>query len=254
LYNRGVSWFEHPLCAPQGTMPARFWGPERLDPSAFRELAAALDPGAEIAALCEALADATDVVDVGGGTGLIAQAIAAHVPVTVIEPAPEQRAHLPAGISALSGRAEAVPLSDGAADAAIATWVLQYCDDPLRAIDELARVARRRVCIVQAAPGNDLVAIYNLEAAVAGVLPAHHGWLLATAATRLEAAGFTVALRRVAIPVRGVSADTLARLHFAAHPDRTRMVLATAPYLAARGGVLADDGVVLAAVRHTPSV
>jgi hypothetical protein len=77
-----VSWFEHPLCAPRDTMPERFWGPERLDPGAWRELAAALEPAAEIAALREALADATDVVDVGGGTGLIAQAIAARVPVT----------------------------------------------------------------------------------------------------------------------------------------------------------------------------
>ena len=180
-----MSWFEHPLCAPRDTMPERFWGPERLDPGAWRELAATLEPGAEIAALREVLADATDVVDVGGGTGLIAQALAAHVPVTVIEPAAEQRAHLPPGISVRPGRAEAVPLPDGAADAVIATWVLQYCDDPVRAIDELARVARRRVCIVQAAPGNDLVAIYNLEAAIAGLGPAHHGWLLATAATRL---------------------------------------------------------------------
>ena len=61
-------------------------------------------------------------------------------------------------------------------------------------------------------------------------------------------------LRRVAIAARGVTAETLARLHFAAHPERGRMVIAAAPYLAARGGVLADDGVVLAAVRHSWSV
>lgn len=249
-----VRWIDHPLCGPRDTMPARFWGPERLDPTAWRELAAAVEPDAEIAALREALADARDVVDVGGGTGLITQAIAARVPVTVIEPAAEQRAHLPPGIAALAGRAEAVPLPDGAADAAIATWVLQYCDDPARAVDELARVARHRVCIVQAAPSNDLVAIYNLEAAVAGLPPAHHGWLLATAAERLAAAGFAVALHPVAIAVRGVTGDTLARLHFAGHPALDRMIAATAPYLAARGGVLADDGVVLAAVRHTDSV
>ena len=77
--------------------------------------------------------------------------------------------------------------------------MLQYCDDPLAAIAELARVARRRVAIAQAAPGNDLVAVYNLEAAVAGLAPAHHGWLLAHAAARLEAAGFAVTLARVAI-------------------------------------------------------
>ena len=52
----------------------------------------------ELAAILAALGDATDVVDVGGGTGLLTQTIAARVPVVVVEPAAEQRAHLPAGI------------------------------------------------------------------------------------------------------------------------------------------------------------
>jgi hypothetical protein len=51
----------------------------------------------------------------------------------------------------------------------------------------------------------DLVAIYNREAEVAGLPPAHHGWLLAHAATQLEAAGFTVTLQRLAIPVRATA-------------------------------------------------
>jgi SAM-dependent methyltransferase len=156
-----MSWRDHPLCAPRDAMPARFWGPERLDPEAWRELASVLAPDTEIAALLAALDGATDVVDVGGGTGLITQAIAARMPVVVVEPAPEQRAHLPAGITALAGRAESIPLDDGAADAAIATWVLQYRDDPMRAVSELARAARRRVAIAQAAPGNELVEVYE---------------------------------------------------------------------------------------------
>jgi SAM-dependent methyltransferase len=258
-------WSAHPLCAaqsaraglfaPETAMPARFWGPERCDPEAWRELAAALEPDAEVAAIVAALGDARDVVDVGGGTGLIARAVAARVRVTVIEPDAEQRAHAPANLVVRAGRAEALPLPDASADAALATWVLQYCDDPLAAVGELARVARRRVVVVQAAPGNDLVAIYNLEAAIAGLPPAHHGWLLAHAAARLEAAGFTVTLRRVAIAARGISADALARLHFAASPPalRAAMVAATAPYVAARGGVLADDGVVLSASRSWPA-
>jgi SAM-dependent methyltransferase len=246
-------WAAHPLCAPRAAMPARFWGPERCDPAAWRELAATLEPAAEIAALLATLADATDVVDVGGGTGLLARAIAARAPVTIVEPQAEQRAHLPPGLRAIAGRAEAVPLPDGAADAAIATWVLQYCDDPLAAVRELARVARRRVAIVQAAPDNDLVEIYNREADVAGVPRAHHGWLLAHAAAILEATGFTVELARVPIAARGVTADTLARLHFAAAPAELRaaMVAATTPYVASRGGALSDDGVVLSASRSS---
>jgi len=95
-----------------------------------------------------------------------------------------------------------LPLPDGAAAAAVATWVLQYTDDPARAAAELARVARERVVIVQAAPANDLVEVYNLEAALAGSPPAHHGWLLATAADVLERRGFAVELRPVPTPVR----------------------------------------------------
>ncbi|HET7505609.1 MAG TPA: class I SAM-dependent methyltransferase [Kofleriaceae bacterium] len=251
-----AGWTSHPLCAPAATLPATYWGPERLDPEAWRELAALLAPGDEIAALLDALGDARDVVDVGGGTGLITQAIARRGPVIAIEPSDEQRAHMPPGITARAGRAEALPLHDGASDAAIATWVLQYTDDPARAVDELARVARRRVVIVQAAPGNDLVEIYNRQARVAGLPPAHHGWLLALAAARLEAAGFAVSLARVAtaVPGRdpGAMADLLSRLHFAWHPRRAELAEATRSYIADRlaaTGALADDGVVLCARR-----
>jgi SAM-dependent methyltransferase len=243
-------WFAHPLCGPRDSLPDRFWGPEHIDPAAWRELAALLSPDTELAALLDALGDASDVVDVGGGTGLITQAIARGRPVLVIEPAEEQRAHLPPGIIARAGRAEALPLPDHAHDAAIAAWVLQYTDDPMRAVDELIRVARRIVVLVQAAPSNDLVDIYNREAAVAGLPPAHHGYLLAHAARRLEAAGFRVALEHVAIdvPVRDprVTADMLARLHFAGHPKLGEMIEATLPMIR---GDLRDDGVVLRAVR-----
>jgi SAM-dependent methyltransferase len=251
-----ATWAAHPLCAPTDCWPRAFWGPERLDPAAWRELARRISPDAEIAALLAALGDATDAVDVGGGTGLLTRAIAARMPVVVIEPSDEQRAHLPAGITARAGRAEALPLADRACDAAIATWVLQYTDDPTRAVDELARVARRRVAIVQAAPGNDLVDVYNCEATVAGLPAAHHGWLVAHAAAHLEAAGFTITLERVAIDIPGRDpdelADLLSRLHFASHPDRAAMAAATRPLIADRlaaRGALADDGVVLTARR-----
>lgn len=253
-----MSWRDHPLCASEVAWPARFWGPETIDPDAWRELVPLLDPGVEIDALCDALAGVDDVVDVGGGTGLITQAIAKRVGrVTIVEPSAAQRAHLPPGLVAVEGRAEAVPMPDGGAAAAVATWVLQYTADPVRAVQELARVARERVAIVQAAPGNDLVEVYNREAAIAGTPPAHHGWLLALAAETLEASGFAVTLTRVPTPVRipdgGVEAlaDVLARLHFAGHPRIDAMRAAAVPVLGARawGGVVADDGVLLVARR-----
>lgn len=252
------TWREHPLCASPTPWPARFWGPERLDPAAWRELAGRLIIDDEIARLCAVLAGVDHVIDVGGGTGLLTQALAARVaPVTIVEPSAEQRAHLPPGLAAIAGRAEAVPLPDASADAAIATWVLQYCDDPAQAVRELARLARRKVAIVQAAPDNQLVDIYNVEAAIAGAPPAHHGWLLALAAETLGAAGFAIELTRVRAPVRvavddaAAVADTLARLHFADHPALPAMCAATAPMIAAAAhtGALVDDGVLLLARR-----
>ena len=226
-----------------------FWGPESLNSAAFVKLVDLIDATAEVAAILRALDGMRDVVDVGGGTGFLTQQIARRARVTVIEPSAEQRALVPAGIDAREGRAEALPLADRAIDAAIATWVLQYCDDPLRAVDEMARVARRCVVIVQAAPGNDLVEVYNREAAIAGLPLADHAWLVREAAARLHAAGFETRVEHVAIPVRvgdaHVMAELLSRLHFAEHPRRAEMIAATEPYIRARGTAFADDGVLL---------
>ncbi|HEY4180449.1 MAG TPA: methyltransferase domain-containing protein [Kofleriaceae bacterium] len=251
-----MAWRDHPLCGPRATYPDRFWGPERMDSDAFVELVDLLSPDAELAAITAALAGVTDVVDIGGGTGLITQAIARIAPVRVIEPDPEQRAHLPPGITVQDGRAEHLPVADRGTDAAVITWVMQYCDDPLKAISELVRIARRRVVIVQAAPTNDLVTIYNTEAAIAGDKPAHHGWLLATAAEALEAAGFTVELHPLAIPLKAPKsaaalADTLARMHFRGHAKIREMIDATLPLIEQRlaSGALSDDGAMLVARR-----
>jgi|GEM_PF-3592104 len=253
-----MRWRDHPLCASTVAWPARFWGPEQLDPAAWRDFTPLLDPAIELDALCDALAGVTDVVDVGGGTGLLTQAIAARVgPVTIVEPSAAQRAQLPPGLTAIAGRAEAVPLPDGAAAAAVATWVLQYTDDPARAIGELARIARERVVIVQAAPGNHLVEVYNREAEIAGRPPSHHGWLLTLAADLLERHGFAIELVPVPTAVRfpdeGVTglAEIMSRLHFAGHPERAAMCTATAPLLTARAvaGTVRDDGVMLIARR-----
>jgi SAM-dependent methyltransferase len=250
-------WLEHPLCAPRATMPEVFWGPEQLDSTAFRDLVGLLETASEAQALREALSGIHDVVDVGGGTGLLAKELAERMKVLVIEPSAEQREHLPPGDEGRAGRAESLPLEDRSADAAIMTWVLQYTYDPLTAIEELARVAARKICIIQAAPNNDLVTIYNREAAVIGQPPAHHGWLLVEAASRLEEAGFDVALSHVPVAVRGPAggarslAMTLARLHFSGHPALAAIIAATEPFIASRlaAGKLADDGVLLVATR-----
>lgn len=247
-------WFDHPLCAPRDRLPTRFWGPEAFNPAAFGELVPLIDPSHELTAIVAALGDVRSVVDVGGGGGLIARTIAERVPVTVIDPSPEQLAGLPETITAIAGRAEALPIGERSCDGALATWVLQYTSDPDRAVDELARIARDRVVIVQAAPTNDLVAIYNAQAAVAGVPPAHHGFLLARAAERLERAGFEVELVAVAIPLAATPtehlASMLARLHFAGHHRHPAIAAAAQVAICELAGrPLCDDGVVLRASR-----
>lgn len=243
--------------------PSEFWGPETLDPAAWAELTLLLDTRDEIEALVRALEGATSIADVGGGTGLLTRALAARVaPVVVVEPSAAQRAALPADarITCVAGRAERVPLGNGAVDTAMATWVLQYTDDPVAAVRELVRIARTRVVIVQAAPQNDLVDVYNEEARVAGLAHAHHGWLLARATEVLEAAGYVVETSvlptPVAMPAGGPRemADILARLHFAGHAKIDEMCAVTAPMIAERlvagGGVLRDDGALLIGCRR----
>jgi SAM-dependent methyltransferase len=234
-----------------------FWGPEKLNSAAFVELVDKLDASAEVAAIVRALDGMNDIVDVGGGTGFLTQQLAARARVTVVEPSAEQREKVPAGIQVRIGRAEDLPMGDRLNDAAIATWVLQYCDDPLRAIDELARIAKRCVVIVQAAPNNDLVDVYNLEADVAGLPYADHAWLVRNADQRLQAAGFDTRFEHLAIPMRvtdaHATAELLSRLHFADHPKRAEMILATEPFIRSRleaYGALADDGVLIAAYRR----
>ncbi len=252
-----TDWRNHPLCGPPERWPARYWGPEPFNPEAWRELVPLLSPELEILAIVAALGDATDVVDVGGGTGLITQAVARRAPVLVIEPSAAQRDHLPAGITAREGRIEALPLADRSYDAALATWVLQYTDDPMRAVAELARVARRRVVIVQGSPDNELIEVWNVEAAIAGIPHAHHGFLLAGAAELLEREGFTVELTHVPVAVpspRGprALAEIFARMHFWQHPRLADMIAATEPVIArmiSAKGMVTDDAVILAANR-----
>ncbi|MCW5804492.1 MAG: class I SAM-dependent methyltransferase [Deltaproteobacteria bacterium] len=252
-------WLEHPLCAPRATMPDGFWGPEQLELAAYRELVELTETASEVQALKEALSGIAEVVDVGGGAGLVARELAERMKVTVIEPAGALREQLPPNVEGRAGRAESLPLEDRSVEAALATWVLQHTYDPLSSIEELARVASRKVAIVQAAPNNDLVAIYNRQAAVAGAPPAHHGWLLVEAASRLEEAGFDVALSHVPIAVRAPAggartlAMTLARLHFSGHPALAAIIAATEPFIASRlaAGKVCDDGALLVAERRS---
>jgi SAM-dependent methyltransferase len=250
-------------------MPVRFWGPEEIDHQAWLEFSARLDPGQELELLIDALAGAQNVLDVGGGTGTLTREIARRFnKVTVVEPSAAQSSRINAApgseIELRPGRAEAIPGRDGEFDAVMATWVLQYTDDPFAAVAEMARVCAdqpgARVLILQAAPWNDVVRLYNAEATAARLSPAHHGFLLAGAADALETSGFAqISLSVCPASVRVPDADaleiasTLQRLHFAGHPAEAAMLAATTPLirsmLAKTPGMLNDDGVLLVARR-----
>jgi SAM-dependent methyltransferase len=104
-------------------------------------------PDSRIAAAIRlALGDARSVVNVGAGAGSYEPA---HRPVIAVEPSRAMIAQRPPGAApALQAAAEALPLRDGAVDAALAILTLHHWHDRAAGLAELARVARRRVLIV----------------------------------------------------------------------------------------------------------
>jgi SAM-dependent methyltransferase len=87
-------------------------------------------------------------LDVGCGTGALAEALAALLgadSVTAIDPSPasvETCARRVPGVDARAGRAEALPFGDGEFDAALAQLVVPWMSDPARGVGEMRRVVR----------------------------------------------------------------------------------------------------------------
>jgi SAM-dependent methyltransferase len=103
-------------------------------------------PDPRIAArIHEALGDARTVLNVGAGAG-------SYEPedrwVLAVEPSATMRAQRPAGAApAIAARAEALPLDDGAVDAAMACVTIHHWEPPEAGLAELRRVARGPVVI-----------------------------------------------------------------------------------------------------------
>jgi SAM-dependent methyltransferase len=92
-----------------------------------------------------ALGDARTVVNVGAGAG-------SYEPcdrwVLAIEPSARMRAQRPVGAApAIVARAEALPLDDGAVDAAMACITIHHWEPPAAGLAELRRVARDTVVV-----------------------------------------------------------------------------------------------------------
>jgi len=93
-----------------------------------------------------ALGDARSVVNVGAGSG-------SYEPrdreVIAVEPSPVMIAQRPAGAAAvLEGVAEALPLPDKSADAAMGIFTIHHWSDLAAGLAEMRRVARRRIVLL----------------------------------------------------------------------------------------------------------
>jgi len=93
-----------------------------------------------------ALADASSVINVGAGTGSYEPA---DRRVVGVEPSRVMIAQRPRGSApVVQGVAEALPFPDGTFDAAMAILTVHHWRDFRRGVDEMQRVARRRVVVL----------------------------------------------------------------------------------------------------------
>jgi SAM-dependent methyltransferase len=98
--------------------------------------------GALIAA---ALGDARSVINVGAGAGAYEPAQT----VLAVEPSPVMISQRPGGAApVVRARAEALPIADRAADAAMALLTVHHWADLAAGIAELRRIARRRIVVL----------------------------------------------------------------------------------------------------------
>ncbi|WP_406367734.1 methyltransferase domain-containing protein [Streptomyces sp. NBC_01546] len=201
----------HALTGPY-PLPASYRGPHELSQQGWLGMEARFERH-DVQPVVEALASNDRVADVGGGTGAVVRAIAAQLgSCTTVEPhamrVEGMRTLSSSGVTVLPGRAEQLPLADGSVDAAVATWMLHYTDDPAAAVTEMARVVdtthpEAKVVLVQGSPDNELIGLWNrICAPLTGERPDHQGYLLTLAARTLAEHGFQdIALHPVAVRV-----------------------------------------------------
>lgn len=192
-------------------------------------------PDPRIAAhLHRALAGAASVVNVGAGTGSYEPATT----VLAVEPSTTMIAQRPAGAApVVRGVAEALPVADRAADAALAVLTVHHWIDPAAGLAELVRIADRQVVLTWDP------AITRSFWLVAGYLP-EIGVREADLACLDTVAGGLAALgRRVDVTPVPVPADCTDAI-LAAHWRRPRAYLDPAVRAAASGIATLPAGIV----------
>ena len=106
-----------------------------------------------VVGLCLENGQAKNMLDVGTGTALFAEAFAKHgLQIVGVDANPDMlptaRQFVPAG-DFRQGNAEALPYPDGSFDLVFLGLVLHESDEPLKALQETRRVAKKRVCILE---------------------------------------------------------------------------------------------------------
>ena len=129
---------------------------------------------------CAGLKPGMRVLDVGMGTGLVAKQAARIVGdasmVTGVDPSPGmiRNAKLPDGVTVVEGRAEAIPLHDGAYDFLSMGYALRHVSDMSVAFAEFHRVLKPggKVCILEITPPKGKIATALLKGYCKYIVPA----------------------------------------------------------------------------------
>jgi SAM-dependent methyltransferase len=115
--------------------------------------------------------DATDVLELGAGTGILTRLLAERVPrLTAVEPDERMRAVLSADdpqVEVVAGRAEQIPAPSSSLDVVIAQSAWHWVDEA-HAVPEVARVLRRggRLSLVWTGPDRSVDWMRSLWAPV----------------------------------------------------------------------------------------
>jgi len=104
-------------------------------------------------ALCLEAVDLKNVLDVGVGSGLFAEAFFKHgLEIAGVDVNPEMivaaRQYVPKG-DFRKATAEALPYPDASFDLVFFGLLLHESDEPLKALQEARRVSRQRICILE---------------------------------------------------------------------------------------------------------
>ncbi|MFE2247038.1 methyltransferase domain-containing protein [Streptomyces lavendulae] len=271
----GPAAVAHALAGPY-PLPASYRGPHELSEQGWLGMEARFERR-DVEQVVDALAANSRVLDVGGGTGAVVREIAARLgSVTTVEPhaAREEsmRQLATSGVRVIPGCAEQLPFKDAQFDATVATWVLHYTDDPAAAVAEMARTVDRahpeaKVVLVQGAPDNELIELWNRACApLIGEPRDHQGYLLTLAADILAERGFddisfTRARVDVVFPEEGTeakaqaAAEVLAAFWNTGHPGlgqlREALLPALREHFASGTDRFNDDAVMLTARPRT---